>query len=181
MPSCHTLTEAYQLLQLSTLITTNIHHVISAWASEPTTSSTTLPSPALHKAQCTLVAAMGKLTELIAEPSVRILELGCQYWESRALYIAVERRVADLLAEHADGNGNEYGKGGLSADELGTAIVNEGRKLERIMRCLCSSGVFMEIEGEKHVNESREVKFANNGVSRALVGDEGLRAYVLLL
>ena len=188
----HTLAEAHQLLQLSTLITTNIQRVIAAWAEESTVASTTpselqlnqtvpsspaaLPSLALHEAQCTLIAATGKLTELIAEPSVRIIELGCQYWESRALYIAAERRVPDLLAKF-----EEQRNEGMTAGDLSKEVGIESRKLERVMRCLCSGGVFKEVEGGSAGKGPGEVRFANNRVSRALVGNEGLRAYVLLL
>ena len=188
----HTIAEAHQLLQISTLVTTNIQRVIAAWAEESTIASTapskaqpnqtvpqspaTLPSPALHEAQCTLIAVTGKLTELIAEPSVRILELGCQYWESRALYIAAERRVPDLLAK-----AEEQENGGLTGEELSKLIGIESRKLERVMRSLCSAGVFREVEGKSNANGTGKSRFANNRVSRALVGNEGLRAYVLLL
>ena len=188
----HTIAEAHQLLQLSGLVITNIQSVIEAWGEESTIASTasskaqpdqtvpqssaTLPSPALHEAQCTLIAVTGKLTELIAEPSVRILELGCQYWESRALYIAAERRVPDLLAKV-----EEQENGGLTGEELSKLTGIESRKLERVMRSLCSAGVFREIEGGSNAKETGKSRFANNRISRALVGNEGLRAYVLLL
>ena len=167
-----TLADAAQLLQVSELISTNIRKVIDAWADEaspstdPSAASTSqiLPSPALHEAQRTLLAATGTLTELVSEPSVRVIELGCQYWESRALYIAVERHIPDLLAS-ADG-------ASLMADELSPKVGIEARKLDRVMRCLTSNHIFREVPGGK---------FANNRISAALVGNEPLRAYVLLL
>lgn len=105
---------------------------------------------------------------------MRIIELGCQYWESRALYIAAERRVPDLLAKV-----EQQGDSGVTAAGLSKEVGIESRKLERILRCLCSNGVFREVEGEG--DGKGEVRFANNGVSGALVGNEGLRAYVLML
>lgn len=100
------LPDAAALLELSTLFTANVQTVISEWAKEHQphasndgASPSSLPSRKLYEAQRTLLAVTGKLTELIAEPSLRILEVGCQYWESRALYIAAERRIPDLLAE----------------------------------------------------------------------------------
>ena len=163
-----TLQDVAQLLQISDLISTNIRRVIEAWSveSNPSSSQTSkiLPSPALHEAQRTLLSATGTLAELVSEPSVRVLELGCQYWESRALYIAAERRIPDALA-HAEG-------AALTAEDLAEKTGIEVRKLDRIMRCLCSNHVFREVE---------EGKFANNRISAALVGNEPLRAYVLLL
>jgi len=101
-----TLPDAAALLELSSIFAINIQTVISEWslehrphASNDGASPSSLPSRKLYEAQRTLLALTGKLTELIAEPSLRILEVGCQYWESRALYIAAERRIPDLLAE----------------------------------------------------------------------------------
>jgi len=167
-----TIVDAAQLLQISELISSNIRNVIDACAEEASPSTTPnaastgkiLPSPALHEAQRILLAATGTLTELVSEPSVRVLELGCQYWESRALYIAAERRIPDLLVS-ADGVV-------MTAEELGAKVGIEARKLDRVMRCLCSNHVFREVTGGK---------FANNRISAALVGNEPLRAYVLLL
>ena len=166
--SAKTLSDVAQLLQISDLISTNIRRVINAWSAESSPSSSPaskiLPSLALHEAQRTLLAATGTLAELVSEPSVRVLELGCQYWESRALYIAAERRIPDALVA-AEG-------GSLTAEELSEMTGIEARKLDRVMRCLCSNHVFREVDGGK---------FANNRISAALVGNEPLRAYVLLL
>lgn len=163
-----TIHDVAQLLQVSDLISTNIRRVIESWSAEsnPSSSHTSkiLPSPALHEAQRTLLAATGTLAELVSEPSVRVLELGCQYWESRALYIAAERRIPDALAD-------AQGASSTAKDLAGKTGI-EARKLDRIMTCLCSNHVFREVEGGK---------FANNRISAALVGNEPLRAYVLLL
>lgn len=124
-----TLADAAQLLQLSELISTNIRSVIDAWAKEsqsedsngPDGSPHILPSHQLHQAQRTLLAAVGTLTELVSEPSVRVIEVACQYWESRALSIAAERRIPDFLAQ--------AGAKGLTVEELGDATGIEPLKL----------------------------------------------------
>ena len=125
-----TLTDGARLLQLSEILTTNIQTVISEWAKEyqPHASNdgappASLPSRKLYEAQRTLLALTGTLTELIAEPSLRILEVGCQYWESRALYIAAERRIPDLLA--AEGATPD----GVHVDKIGTGTGIESMKL----------------------------------------------------
>ena len=97
--------------------------------------------------------------------------------ESRALYIAAERRAPDLLAKIEEQGGN----GGLTAAYLSKEVGIEGPKLKRVMRRLCSGGMFKEVEGGSAVKGTGEVRFANNRFSRASVGNEGLRAYVLLL
>ena len=125
-----TLTDAAQLLQLSELLSTNVRIVINEWAKEQRpqasndgASPASLPSRKLHEAQRTILAITGSLTELVAEPSLRILEVGFQYWESRALYIAAERRIPDLLAE--------AGGDGVSAKQLGSTTGIEHLKLCR--------------------------------------------------
>lgn len=98
-----TLADVKELLQIKELFNTTINTVIDEWTNESsnfTAGSTTnfLPSHELYQAQRTILAIAGKLTELISEPCSRILEVACQYWECRALSIAAERRIPDLLA-----------------------------------------------------------------------------------
>lgn len=127
-----TLTDAAQLLQLCDLLSSNVRTVINEWAKEhqPNArigtstdggSPQKLPSHSLHEAQRTILAITGSLTELVSEPSLRILEVGCQYWESRALYIAAERRIPDRL--------HNAGDDGVSAKELGAMTGIEHGKL----------------------------------------------------
>ena len=165
------LKDAAQLLELSELFSTNVQTVIQEWAKEQEpdanndgASPDMLPSLRLHEAQRTLLALTGKLTELVAEPSLRIMEVGCQYWESRALYIACERRIPDMLVAVADI------KDGVSIKTLGAKTGIEADKLIRILRTLCSNHIFAEPSPDH---------FTNNVISAALVGNEPLRAYIL--
>lgn len=85
-----------------------------------------LPSQQLYEAQRTILAATGTLTELASEPQSRVVEVAGQYWESRALVVAVERRIPELLVK--------AGTAGASAEELGSMTGIEKRKL-----CMFSS------------------------------------------
>ncbi len=166
-------TDIDRLLQVSQLLTQNIQVVTQEWAREQKPGSSndgappdTLPSRRLYEAQRTLLALTGTLTELVAEPSLRIVEVGCQYWESRALFIACERQIPDLLAApEVDGSV------GVSAQQLSKMTGIEHLKLGRILRALCSNHIFMETSADH---------FANNVISAALVNNEPLRAYVLM-
>lgn len=71
-------------------------------------------------AQRTLLAASGTLTELVSKPENRLLEVSSQYFEARALHIAADARIPDLLAESA---------GGVSIDVLSAKVGIESRKL----------------------------------------------------
>lgn len=123
--------DAIRLLQLSELLAASARTVVDEWSKETTPqtakslkddgSPKTLPSPTLHEAQRTIQSITGVLTELVSEPSGRIIEVACQYWESRALFIAAERRIPDLLAK--------AGEDGLSSKELADATGVEYLKL----------------------------------------------------
>jgi hypothetical protein len=135
-----TLEDANKLLALSELLSSNVRTIIAEWAKESTVSQKsqkyshdagsdgayTIPSTALHNAQRTVLGITGSLTELVSEPSLRILELGCQYWESRALFIAAERRVPDALALVSP-------EDGMSSSDLAKATGIEKDKLCKIV------------------------------------------------
>ena len=168
--STKTTMDVVKLLKISELLSHSVRTVIEEWSLESSKTSYSgdgapkiLPSRTLHEAQRTILAICGTLTELISERPSRIIEVACQYWESRALYIAAERRIPDRLAA-AGGNG-------ISALELGKATGIEHHKISRLLRCLCSIHIFREIADDV---------YANNVISAALVKNEPLRAYVLL-
>ncbi|KAL9038899.1 MAG: hypothetical protein Q9180_002852 [Flavoplaca navasiana] len=152
-----TLADAVNLLRTCELLTAAVRTVVDEWAKEAQSPSASLPSQDLHEAQRTVLAATGILTELVSEPQSRVVEVACQYWESRALAVATERRIPDLLAT--------AGTVGASAKDLGSKTGIEHRKLSRILRCLCSIHVFREIAPDV---------FTNNGVSAALLDVRGL-------
>jgi hypothetical protein len=122
-----------QLIQTIDHLTKAAQVVVAEWSSEVESLSNsatggssgdrqTLPSHELYEAQRIILAATGKLTELISEPSLRILEVATQFQESRALYIAAERRIPDILAEKDN-------TGGTSISEVSERVKIESRKL----------------------------------------------------
>ena len=117
--------DASQLLQLSKLLEETIHTVIDEWSQENNTTENTnsasdtgkiqesgsngaadnsrvLPSWRLHQAQRTILGIAGVLTELVSEPCNRLQEFAAQFWEARALAVATERRIPNILAEAGD-------------------------------------------------------------------------------
>ena len=124
-----TLADASELLRVAEIVSSSVSTVIAEWAKEtqPGAASTKeiLPSPALFQAQRTILAAAGKLTELVSEPHSRVLEVACQYWECRALSIAAERRIPDLLAAA----GAKGGREGVDIRDLAEATGIEKFKL----------------------------------------------------
>lgn len=198
------LSDVVQLVQIADLISNTVKTIIAEWSREAeelenpasTTHAETppqiLPSYQLFDAQRTILAATGKLTELVSEPSSRILEVATQFQESRALYIAAERRIPDILASKDEGQGmhvSEISKEGkiesrklckFPSSNLGLSSLKVIDLLEiiltieiaRLLRYLCSIGIFRQT--------GRDV-FANNSISVALVSNEPLRAYVQMV
>ncbi|KAI1146766.1 S-adenosyl-L-methionine-dependent methyltransferase [Nemania diffusa] len=152
-----------KLLQLGGLIQDTIAQFVTLRNSPGEGNEGTLPSKPLFDAQRTLLSAAGMITELVSEPQGRLLEVSSQYFEARALHIVASHRVPDLIAKNEPG--------GLSIETLASQTGIESRKLSRLMRCLCSIHIFKEID---------EDVFANNEISKSLVGNEFLRSYILL-
>ncbi|GAP82680.1 putative o- protein [Rosellinia necatrix] len=152
-----------RLLQLGGLIQTSIANYVNLKHSYAEKNESTLPAKPLFDAQRALLAASGLLTELVSEPQSRLLEVSSQYFEARALHIVVDKRIPDILAKK--------GNAGVSIQDLASAVGIEARKLSRVMRCLCSIHIF---------HEKDEDVFVNNRISTSLVGNEPLRAYVML-
>ncbi|EWC44896.1 hypothetical protein DRE_00955 [Drechslerella stenobrocha 248] len=152
-----------QILKLGELIQTAIADYVAAKSSQVKNAEGSLPSHALFEAQKTLLSAAGMITELVSDPSGRVIEVALQHYESRSMHIAASLRIPEILAEH--------GNAGCGIDTLATRVGIESRKLSRVMRCLCSAHVF---------RETAEDVFANNVISSALVDNDPLRAYILL-
>lgn len=138
------LSDAVQLVQTADLISKSAQTVISEWSKESEslgnsassaqseTPSQVLPSHELFDAQRIILAAVGKLTELVSEPSGRILEVATQFQESRALYIAAERRIPDILAPKDK-------DGGMAVSEISQQAKIESRKLCEFSHSCCTS------------------------------------------
>ena len=128
------LTDVAQLIQTTELLSKAVQVIVSEWSKEVEplggAQSTAggpgerqiLPSHELYDAQRTILAATGKLTELVSEPSVRVLEVATQFQESRALYIAAERRIPDILVAKDN-------TGGTPIAEISEKAKIESRKL----------------------------------------------------
>ncbi|KAL4890073.1 S-adenosyl-L-methionine-dependent methyltransferase [Aspergillus ambiguus] len=169
-----TLSDAHQLLQLASITNDSVQRIIAEWAKLPASpfgsqgalvgeSEANLPSRELFEAQRTLIAATGKLVELVSSPSSRLLEVSSQYNEARCLHIAAVLRIPNLLHEHGDK--------GVAINHIAEKVGIETRKLARIMRCLCSIHIFREVD---------DGVFANNVISADLIDNEPLRAYIAM-
>ncbi|KAI5814555.1 S-adenosyl-L-methionine-dependent methyltransferase [Pyronema omphalodes] len=156
------------LLNLVELINSSAKTIINEWAKAPNSGSSEVRSGLLDSRECynaqrTILSAAGMLTEVVGEPNNRLLEVSSQYFESRALHIAAEHRIPDILAGHDEE--------GVAIGDIAAKIGIESLKLSRVLRCLCSIHLFKEVAPDV---------FANNSVTAKLVGNEPLRAYIML-
>ncbi|KAI0383175.1 putative O-methyltransferase [Hypomontagnella monticulosa] len=114
-----------------------------------------------YDAQRTIIASLGSIEELVAEPHLRLVDFAELYFEVRALHISIEHDIAILLAEG--------GADGVPIEDLAKATKLEKNKLLRILRLLTTQHVYREVAPGR---------FTNNRISQALVNDEKLRAQV---
>ncbi|THH22374.1 hypothetical protein EUX98_g8214 [Antrodiella citrinella] len=143
--------------------------VINEWEKEeqePNSKTTGLPSHELHNARRTALGAIGAYRELVVDPSAHLMEITLQFFESRALHIATEVRIADILDE------GDHNNAGVHIDEISRRTGIKSHKAARILRLLCTSHVFREVSYDY---------FANNSVSQTLVGNGTLRAFILTM
>lgn len=122
-----TAAEAEKILVLSDLLRNAALTVKEEWAKEDFSvsllkdSARLLPSRRLWEAERTIEAVSGALVELVCEPNQRIQQVLSLYSESRALFIATERRIPDLLAVAGDD--------GVDIEDLAVKTGIESRKL----------------------------------------------------
>ncbi|KAJ5725584.1 uncharacterized protein N7483_006941 [Penicillium malachiteum] len=148
------------------ILNSSVEALIAEWKSDDAEGKTLdngvlLPTQASYDAHKTILGAVGKIQELVSSPPIRLIETSCQFYESRALHIAAEHRIADLLAAHDEQ--------GLAVTELATKANVDTDMLLRILRVLTSIGIFREVSDRS---------FANNRVSASLVGNESLRSSI---
>lgn len=78
------------------------------------------------------------MTSWPSTPGDEVIRLFRGYWVSRAIYVAVELGIADLLAN-----------GPRSAADLAEATNTHAPSLYRVLRLLASEGVFAETDGSR--------------------------------
>jgi hypothetical protein len=95
-------------------------------------------------------------------PSVAMLQMVRGFWVSRAIYVAADLGLADLLKDEPK-----------SSEELAQATATHAPSLYRLMRALASVGIFAQDE---------QGRFALTPVGATLQTDvpSSLRAWVLL-
>lgn len=112
-----------QLLELGNLIQSSIERYVEGKRKLARSPVGDVPPPrVVFDAQRNLLAAAGKLTELVVEPGTRLQETAIQYMESRALHIVADKRVADILAVHGK-------ESGVHIDTLAQETRMDSRKL----------------------------------------------------
>jgi hypothetical protein len=130
MPTKHA-DRAANLRKLVKLLDDASNTIIDEWEkgsdAEPAAADgeITLPSSTLYSAQLVVQAVTGAVVEMVAEPQSRLLEVSSQYFESRALHITAEHRIADFL----HGSGEQ----GVHVDDISKVVGIEPLKLGEIV------------------------------------------------
>jgi hypothetical protein len=108
------------------------------------------------------MTAFASLPNRVVPAPFRIIQIGSAYWQSRALYVAADLKIADVI-----------GDGEVSSDEIADKLRLHTDYLYRLLRMLASFGVF---------KECHEGIFRNNELSHCLRVDspKSVRSMVLL-
>ncbi|KZT03249.1 S-adenosyl-L-methionine-dependent methyltransferase [Laetiporus sulphureus 93-53] len=167
MASAPSVQKAKQLRSLVRLLANTAEVVIKEWEIEeqtPPAERSHLPSPTLFEARRTFIGAYGMGIDLVHDPVVRMTEVINSYFNSRALRIAAESRIADVL----DGADPEEG---ISIQDISRQVGIDAQSLGRVLRCLCTIHIFAEVKDNYYVN---------NAASQRLVRNEPLRCWLLM-
>ena len=86
------------------LLTETSEKVIKAWEVDAVATpvdgdGSPVPSKELYEGRRVIAGTIGVLLELVPDPSARLMEITHEFYEARALQIAAEARIADILAE----------------------------------------------------------------------------------
>lgn len=123
-----------KLLALVDLINTAAQTVVQEWAKEDLQTQcewkieNSIPPLQLHDAQRTIIGSCGGLSELLLHPEHLISEVALGFFQSRALHIAAENRIADILATAEHGNG-------MAIKEIGAKVALDPHKLGLLSPC----------------------------------------------
>src|ERR1700683_3059228 len=79
-----------------------------------------------------------KSDRISTEAAASLMQLATAFKGSRAIYVATDLGIPDLLAS-----------GPKSSEELATATKTHPSSLRRLMRALCAVGVFREAEPDR--------------------------------
>ncbi|CCM04641.1 uncharacterized protein FIBRA_06825 [Fibroporia radiculosa] len=163
----HTTDKSRQLRSLIRLLTDAAEVVIREWDAPkvaPLNIGSQLPSQDMFEARRIILGACGMCADLVQDPLSRLSEITCGYIPARALHIAAQACLFDLLASADPVEG-------ISIHEISCRTGINESKLVRILRCLCSIHVFAEVK----LNH-----FTNTPTSAAVVGNEPFRSWILI-
>ncbi|KAI0261394.1 S-adenosyl-L-methionine-dependent methyltransferase [Gloeopeniophorella convolvens] len=155
------------LSSLSSLISSNVHKVESAYSSKgipfPSLDTPYQPGPFdndpdVLEASRLIVAAAAQLVAMLRLPMDTLYEYASGMQMTASLGLMVDTDVPDLL--------KEAGPGGLHVDEIGQAIDVDSSRLARVLRHLATRHVFKEVAPNI---------FANNRVSSVLTKSRSLK------
>lgn len=135
MPSTQLQDQVATLTKATQFLNSSVERLIAQWKSDDAegqiVDGVLLPTKDSYDAHKTILGAIGKIQELVSNPPIRLIETSHQFYESRALHIATEHRIADLVAEN---------------DEKGVAIAELAKKanVDEDMLCMFTKTVLID-------------------------------------
>ncbi|CCM06436.1 uncharacterized protein FIBRA_08697 [Fibroporia radiculosa] len=175
IPNNHSKVE--QLRALVRLLSSAAETVIQHW--EASADTDVLPGPATHTvpprdlfdARRTLVGACGMCVALVQDPLERLSEVTTAYMPARALHVAADVGLFDMLAQ-ADA------QEGMSVQEIGQRTGINAAKLRKYT----SLAWFVSERAARKLTLAGLVKplhFANNFTTRVIVGNKEFQNWLI--
>ena len=129
MSATDTKKNVIQLREILSLLSTAVEKIASEWELRSSEDSLHARNEGADSSEShdeydavkTVLAAVGSLESLIMEPHVRLISLSTSYTIARALHIAAENSVAEVLAR--------AGESGLRATHLARSTGIDEKKL----------------------------------------------------
>lgn len=128
-----------KLLALIDLVNTAAQTVVQEWTKEDLQAQPerktedSIPSLRLYDAQRTIIGSCGGLSELLLHPEHLISEVALGFFQSRALHVAAENHIADILATAEHGSG-------MSIKKIGARAALDPHKLGMFISRFFNSG-----------------------------------------
>ncbi|KZT65014.1 S-adenosyl-L-methionine-dependent methyltransferase [Daedalea quercina L-15889] len=157
------------LRSLISLLTDASEAVIKEWKATDARgvdglANASLPSPELFDARRILIGACNMCIDIVDDPLNRIMDINFAYTAGRALYLAVQTNIPDILE-------NKPATEGIAVSELSRRIGAREAELGRMLRLLSTRGIFVEV---------RHDHFTNSHIGRVLVNNKPAQSMVLL-
>ncbi|KIK64596.1 hypothetical protein GYMLUDRAFT_981809 [Collybiopsis luxurians FD-317 M1] len=137
-----------QMRSLVAMLVQATEDIIQAWGTEDQRAVDAMPSVEVFQASRTILSTMGVIADIVQSPPARLAEICAQFYESRALHIAVQNNIPSLLSTASQ-------QDGVPLDHLSKKT---GMKEHKLVFNETSHGHFTNGKTEEYLAQSEWMK-----------------------